>query len=108
MEQKLVTIQQIAEARERLPSAIVHTPLLVNEELSHRIHKRVFFKCENLQVTGSYKPRAAFTVLNNLPPEQKPRRAAISSLGNFAEAFAYIGCLLGMLKTVVIVETAAP
>jgi threonine dehydratase len=50
MEPKLVTIQQIAEARERLPSAVVHTPLLLSEELSYLLHKRVHFKCENLQV----------------------------------------------------------
>ena len=48
-------------------------------------HERVeaalnnFFKLENLQVTGSYKARAAFTILNNLTPEQKTRGAALSS-----------------------------
>src|ERR1051326_8186066 len=48
MEEKLVTIDQIAQARERLPSAVVHTPMLLSEELGHRIHKRVYLKCENL------------------------------------------------------------
>jgi len=50
MEAKLVPIDQIAEARSRLPSAVVHTPLLLAEELGHRFHKRVYFKCENLQM----------------------------------------------------------
>ncbi len=53
MEPKLVTIHQIAEARERLPSALVHTPMLFAEELSNRLHKRVYLKCENLQVVWS-------------------------------------------------------
>src|SRR5438552_690479 len=52
MEQKLVTIDPIIQARERLPSAIVHTPLLVSEELSNRLHKSVYLKCESLQITG--------------------------------------------------------
>jgi hypothetical protein len=47
---QLVTVQQIADARERLPSAVIHTPMLLNEELSQRSHKRVLFKCDNLQV----------------------------------------------------------
>jgi threonine dehydratase len=108
MEPKLVTIHQIAEARERLPSAVVHTPMLLNEELSKRLHKRVHFKCENLQVTGSYKARAAFTILNHLPHEQKHRGAALSSSGNFAQAFAYMGRLLGIPTTVVMMEKTAP
>jgi threonine dehydratase len=108
MEHKLVTVQQIAEARERLPSAVVHTPMLLNEELSQRIQKRVYFKCDNLQVTGSYKARGAFTILNNLPPEQKARGAALSSSGNFAQAFAYMGRLLGIPTTVVMMEKTAP
>jgi len=108
MEAKLVTIDQIAAARERLPSAIVHTPLLLSEELGHRLHKRVYFKCENLQVTGSYKARAGFTILNHLPHEQKRRGAALSSSGNFAQAFAYMGRLLGIPTTVVMMEKTAP
>lgn len=50
MEPKLVTIDQIIQARERLPSAVVHTPMLYAEELSHRLHVRVYFKREHLQV----------------------------------------------------------
>jgi len=108
MEQKLVTVQQIAEARAKLPSAVIHTPMLLNEELSQRLKKRVFFKCDNLQVTGSYKARGAFTILNNLPHDQKHRGAALSSSGNFAQAFAYMGRLLGIPTTVVMMEKTAP
>ena len=53
MEPKLVTIHQIAEARERLRSAVVHTPMLLSEELWRRIDRRIYYKCENLQVFWS-------------------------------------------------------
>ena len=68
----------------------------------------MFFKLENLQVTGSYKARAAFTILNHLSPEQKARGAALSSSGNFASAFAYMGRLLGIPTAVVMMEKTAP
>src|SRR5438874_3939374 len=107
MEQKLVTIDQIMQARERLPSAIVHTPLLVSEELSNRLHKSVYLKCESLQITGSYKPRAAYTVLASLDPAARRRGAVLASSGNFAAAFAYMGRLLGIPTAVVMMRKTA-
>src|SRR5215210_5747393 len=104
MEQNLVTIDQIIQARERLPSVIVHTPTLYSEELSSRLHKRVDLKSESLQVTGSYKARAAFTVLDSLDAAGRRRGAALASSGNFAAAFAYMGRLLDIPTAVVMMR----
>src|SRR5205807_1490646 len=68
----------------------------------------LFLKLENLQVTGSYKSRAAFTILNALSPEQKAKGAALSSSGNFASAFAYMGRLLGIPTAVVMMDQTSP
>ncbi|MFQ5864964.1 MAG: threonine/serine dehydratase, partial [bacterium] len=54
------------------------------------------------------KARAAFTILNSLTPAQKQKGAAISSSGNFASAFAFMGRLLGVPTTVVMMEKTAP
>src|ERR1051325_6669468 len=107
-EQKLVTLAEIEEAASRLPPQIVRTPLLVSEELGAAAGGTVWLKPENLQVTGSYKARAAVTMLKNLPPEQKQRGAAISSSGNFASAWSYMGRLLGMPTAVVMQEKTSP
>src|SRR5207253_6407146 len=84
------------------------TPLIASEELSALAGAGVSLKLENLQVTGSYKARAAFTILNNLSPEQKARGAALSSSGNFASAFAYMGRLLGIPVAVVMMDQTSP
>jgi threonine dehydratase len=107
-ERQHVTLAEIQEAGHRLPSAIVRTPLLRSEELERICGTPVFMKAENLQVTGSYKARAAFTMLNNLPADARSAGAAISSSGNFASAWAYMGRLLGIPVAVVMQEKTSP
>jgi threonine dehydratase len=107
-EQRLVTVAEIRKAAAKLPPQIVRTPLLVSEDLGELVGAPVWFKPECLQVTGSYKARAAFTMLNNLPPEARQRGAAISSSGNFASAWAYMGRLLGIPTAVVMQEKTSP
>jgi threonine dehydratase len=104
----MVSLEAIERARAALPAEMVRTPLIRSEELTATAGGEVFFKLENLQVTGSYKARAAFTILNNLPPEQKQRGAALSSSGNFASAFAYMGRLLGIPTAVVMMNKTSP
>jgi threonine dehydratase len=104
----LVTVGTIREAQAKLPAEIVRTPLLVSEDLGEIAGTGVWLKCENVQVTGSYKARAAFTMLNHLPEEQKRKGAAISSSGNFASAWSYMGRLLGIPTAVVMQEKTSP
>jgi threonine dehydratase len=106
--QELVTLAEIQDARAKLPPQIVRTPLLASEDISAVAGTQVWFKPENLQVTGSYKARAAFTMLNHLPQEQKAKGAAISSSGNFASAWAYMGRLLDIPVAVVMQEKTSP
>jgi threonine dehydratase len=106
-ETRVVTLEEIREAARALPPQVLRTPLLPSEELSIP-GSPVWLKPENLQVTGSYKARAAFTMLNNLPPEQRQKGAAISSSGNFASAWAYMGRLLGIPTAVVMQERTSP
>jgi threonine dehydratase len=104
----LVTLGEIRAAAAALPPEIVRTPLLVSEDLGDAAGAPVWLKPECLQVTGSYKARAAFTMLHNLPPEVRARGAAISSSGNFASAWAYMGRLLGAPVAVVMQESTSP
>jgi len=104
----LVTLNEIREAAARLPPEIVRTPLLVSEDLAEVAGAPVWFKPECLQVTGSYKARAAYTMLNHLPAEQREKGAAISSSGNFASAWSYMGRLLGVRTAVVMQEKTSP
>jgi threonine dehydratase len=104
----MLSLDSIESARAALPPQVVRTPLIVSEELSALAGADVRLKLENLQVTGSYKARAAFTILNNLSPEQKARGAALTSSGNFASAFAYMGRLLRIPVAVVMMDQTSP
>ena len=106
METHLVTIDQIIQARDRLPPEVVRTPLVRCAALDQR--GPVWLKAENLQVTGSYKARAAFTVLSSLDAEARRWGAVLASSGNFATAFAYMGRLLGIPTAVVMMQRTAP
>lgn len=104
----LVTLEEIRRARSELPPEVELTPVLPALELSERFGVPIRFKAESLQVTGSYKVRAAFTVLNRLSPEARERGAAISSSGNFASAWAFMARLLGIPAAVVMQEQTSP
>src|SRR5687767_11717772 len=75
----LVTLDDIRAAASRLPAEVLRTPLLPSAEMRDAAGTEVWFKAENLQVTGSYKARAAYTVLSRLSDGQRARGAAISS-----------------------------
>ncbi len=102
----MVTIAEIEAARRRLPPEIIRTPLLPCPALSQT--GPVFLKAESLQVTGSYKARAAFTVLDSLDAAARRRGAALASSGNFAAAFAFMGRLLGIPTVVVMMRRTTP
>lgn len=104
----LVTFDDIRAASAALPPEIVRTPLLASPDLSAAAGGEILLKCENLQVTGSYKARAAYTMLHRLTPEQRRRGAAISSSGNFAAAWAFMGRLLGIPVAVVMQQRTSP
>ncbi len=93
----LTDLNDIKAARSALPEYIRRTPIIPLARESAEIgSERCFLKCENLQVTGAYKVRAAFTVLNSLPEAARSKGIVLSSSGNFAQAFAYAGRMMGV------------
>ena len=64
---------------------------------------RVFAKCENMQVTGSFKVRGALSALTEDPTT---RSVVTASTGNHGAAVAYAGHQLGIGVTVFAPESA--
>lgn len=98
----LLTPERIAEARKRLPPEVRRTPLLplavrVRETGAERLH----LKLENLQITGAYKVRSAFSMLTSLSSEEQKRGVVLTSSGNFAQGFAFAGRTLGIPVVVI-------
>ena len=105
----LITLDEIEEARKGLPADIRWTPLVPFSRTSVEVgSERFHLKLENLQVTGAYKPRAAFHILGSLSPDERRQGVVMSSSGNFAQAFAYAGKRLGVPVVVVMMGKTSP
>jgi len=103
---KQLTGDDVATRATAIAPHIYRTPLLRSLELELLLGRQVFYKCENLQLTGSYKVRGAFNALLALDAEQQSRGVITRSAGNFAQALAYAGQKLGVRVTIIMPETS--
>jgi len=78
----------IVEAHERIRARIHRTPVLTSRSLNTQTGAQLFFKCENLQKTGSFKIRGATNAIFSLTDEEARRGVATHSSGNHAGAVA--------------------
>ena len=96
----LVGADRIAAAAELLAPVVRRTPVLRSRVLSERVGLPVALKCENLQRTGSFKIRGAYTRLHGLDPQERARGVVAASAGNHAQGVALAAQLLGIDATV--------
>ncbi|HEX6452467.1 MAG TPA: threonine ammonia-lyase [Trebonia sp.] len=97
----LVQADDVVAARELLRDVISPTPMLYSRVLSERLGGPVYLKCENLQRTGSFKVRGAYTRIARLSAEERARGVVAASAGNHAQGVAFASGLLGTHATVV-------
>lgn len=102
----MVSLSDIHSARGVIANKIVRTPLLHNEALSVRLGRPIYLKLENLQKTGSFKPRGVFTKIAALSDEEKAHGLITISAGNHAQALAFAARASGLRCTVVMPATA--
>src|ERR1700682_1436408 len=82
------TLDDIRAAHRRIAAHIHNTPLLRCESLDAMAGARLFFKCENLQKTGSSNARGATTAVLQLTDAEAARGVVTVSSGNHAAALA--------------------
>jgi threonine dehydratase len=96
-----VSPADVAAARDVLRGVVAVTPLLHSRVLSDRLGGPVFLKCENLQRTGSFKPRGAYLRISRLTAAERERGVVAASAGNHAQGVAFAAARLGTRATVV-------
>ena len=101
-----VSIADVERARALVATHIARTPLLTSRSLGERIGARAFLKAENLQRTGSFKPRGAVNAILGLTAEQRKNGIVTMSAGNAAQAIAYAGRAVGAKVTVAMPQSA--
>lgn len=101
-----VTLQDIKDAKETIKDIVKKTDMLECVSLSNKTKANVFYKCENLQRTGSFKVRGACNKIANLTDEEKANGVIASSAGNHAQGVALGAKMSGIKSTIVMPETA--
>ena len=97
---ELVTVAEIRAAARLLEPVIRRTPMESSRPLSDRVGGPVYLKCENLQRTGSFKIRGAYTRIARLSDGERSGGVVAASAGNHAQGVALAAALLGCRATV--------
>lgn len=101
------TFADACRAQQGLVDKIHRTPVVSNQTINQRVGCQVFFKCENLQKTGSFKVRGAINALSQLSDRQLARGVVTHSSGNHAAALAYAAELFGTQAHIVMPENSS-
>jgi len=110
MPDDLVTLAQIQAARPLVASRVHRTPLLTSQTAARFVEAAtgiavadglIYLKAENLQKTGSFKPRGMSWKVESLTADERARGIITLSAGNAAQAYAWAGRTAGVPVTVV-------
>lgn len=102
----LPTTDTVLQAARRVHGHVLRTPVLRNDALDELAGARLFFKCENLQLTGSFKIRGATNRLLQIPDSQRRAGVVAFSSGNHAQGVARAARLFHMPALIVMPKDA--
>lgn len=106
-----LSLTEIRNAARELHDRIVRTPVqrLCGPQITEAFScSELFLKLELLQLTGTFKARAALLNILRLPPEARARGVTAISAGNHAAAVAFAARELGISAKVVMIASANP
>lgn len=83
-----VTFQSVLDARKRINAFVHRTAVVTSSTLDKLSGTRAFFKCENLQRTGSFKARGAHNAVFSLSEDVIKSGVLTHSSGNHAAALS--------------------
>ncbi len=98
--------EAIVAAHARIAPRIHHTPILTSTSLNAMAGAQLFFKCENLQKTGSFKIRGASNAILSLTEKEASRGIVTQSSGNHGAAVACAAAWRGIPAWIVMPRNA--
>ncbi len=107
MQNNIVDLGMIWTAKQSLSDLIRKTPLTLAPDEMKGGCDNLYIKCENLQVTGSFKSRGAANRIFALTDEEKQRGVIAASAGNHAQGVALASRNLG-IRSVIVMPAGAP
>ena len=100
----MVTLEMIKKAEENLKGVARRTPLIESTYINNKAD--VYVKCENLQVTGAFKLRGAYTKISSLTEEERKRGIVAACSGNHAQGASLAAKMLGIPATICMPDSA--
>ncbi|XP_051848119.1 serine racemase isoform X1 [Antechinus flavipes] len=109
--QYCISIADVKKACSEIKDLIHVTPILTSSILDQLAGRKLFFKCELFQKTGSFKIRGAFNAIRSLTSNtsgdrKKPKAVVTHSSGNHGQALSYAARLEGIPAYIVVPRTA--
>jgi threonine dehydratase len=98
----------ICAAHARIAPRIHRTPVLTSRSLDAMTGAQLFFKCENLQKTGSFKIRGATNAIFSLTDAEAAHGVVAPSSGNHAAAVACAAGWHGVPAYIVMPKNSSP
>ncbi len=107
MSKKMLTLDAFEEASEAVKSVSNETKLIYSDFYSKQTGNKVYFKPENMQLTGAYKLRGAYYKISTLTDDERRKGLITASAGNHAQGVAYAAKQYGA-KAVIVMPTTTP
>ncbi len=98
--------EAILAAHARISARIHRTPVLTSASLNAMAGAQLFFKCENLQKTGSFKIRGASNAILSLTEKEASKGIVTQSSGNHGAAVACAAAWRGVPAWIVMPNNA--
>jgi len=102
-----VTINTIRDAHNRINAHILKTPVKSSIEINEYAGVELYFKCENLQRSGSFKIRGAVNAVLSLSDNKANNGVVTVSSGNHGTALSLAAKIRGINATVVLPKNAS-
>ena len=102
----LPTFSDVESAAQQIAGVAHRTPVATSRTVNAQTGTELFFKCENLQRTGSFKFRGAYNTLSRLSADERRRGVVTFSSGNHAQAIALAGQVLDIPRVIVMPSDA--
>ncbi|MGE4353349.1 MAG: threonine ammonia-lyase [Oscillospiraceae bacterium] len=100
----MMTLSDFRAAREFLKGILLPTNLVASPFFSAKTGGNIYFKPENMQLTGAYKVRGACFKVSTLTDEQRTKGLVTASAGNHAQGVAFAAKIFGTNATIVMPE----
>jgi len=100
--------ESILAAHVRIAPRIHLTPVLTSSSLNAVTGAQLFFKCENLQKTGSFKIRGASNAILSMTNQEAAKGIVTQSSGNHGAAVACAAAWRGVPAWIVMPKNAPP